>query len=188
MHGLFKALILSTTLMLSATAWATETPTPETGDDSTIETNAFGYPENNVVAVIETANSEQNTETLLKPDCQDRLLIEQTQNYLRSYFMDASPNIADRRQNKLALKNIDNFTELSQDDVNINTHRVVAARLVELKINQHVKDAQIKICQSNNPILQSRVYLVMYDENNQVRVEIVNLHKGQNPSFLFEVK
>ena len=49
-------------------------------------------------------------------------------------------------------------------------------------------DENIKICQSDNPVLDDKLYLVIYDDLGKIRVDIVNFADTKIPSFIFNTK
>ncbi len=173
-------LILIASCFLSHTVLAQGT-TPETDE----ETNAFGYPDKSLVAIIENTSTKSANKINAKPDCANKQLMQTAQDSLKAFLNIPSRTITNKRRHDLVLKNIANFTDLPIKDININLHRSVAARLVELKINKHLTDDNIKICQSDNPILSTKIYLVIYDKEDDVVVEIINFQKELKPSFIW---
>lgn len=152
------------------------------------ETNAYGYADKELITVIENRLSKNIIDTLEKPECNDRNLINQAQEALRPYTNEKALSIVEKRKVKLVLKNVDNFETLDIADVSPKKHRIVASRLIELKINNHLSDENIKICQSDNPVLDDKLYLVIYDDLGKIRVDIVNFADTKIPSFIFNTK
>jgi hypothetical protein len=62
---------------------------------------------------------------------------------------------------------------------------VLKARMVELKINNRIDDSNIKLCQSDNPVLKNKLFVLMYDDNSNVKVELLNLNTEEIPTFYF---
>lgn len=149
------------------------------------ETNAYGYADKELIAVIKNKLSRNIVDTLKKPECNDKNLITQAQEALRPYTNEKALSTVEKRKVKLVLKNVDNFEVLDITDVSPKKHRIVASRLIELKINNRLSDENIKICQSDNPVLDDKLYLVMYDDLGNIRVDIVNFTNTKVPSFIF---
>ncbi len=179
------ALVLS--LFLCSLALAQEAGAPvDDEDEEEVETNAFGYPDKNLVKVIEAGAEVQMTAVQEKPACDDRRLVVQAQEVLKPYVDVDVYTIADKRKMHLVLKNVDNFTVLNDEDISLAKNRLLAARAVELKVNNALNDNNITVCQSDNPILGYKLYLMMYDDPQGVRVDVLNFSTRQTPSFIFQ--
>ena len=150
-----------------------------------VELNAFGYPDKNFVAIIEAKHSASGVKVLEKPDCGDKALAEAVQKNAKPYINKGGSTIYDKRRNFLITKNIDNFSDLSIDEAQNMKDKILKARLVELKINNRIGNENIKLCQSNNPILNDKLFILMYDNNNNVMIELLNLKKVKVPEFYF---
>lgn len=154
-------------------------------DDDIMETNAFGYPDKNLVTIIENTTTDEGAHINPKPDCHNAKLVSEAQAVLQPYIDTNAQTISDKRKIKLVLKNIDNFTPLDIKQVGIEQNPIVAARMIELKINNRLSEQNIKICQSDNPVLSAKIYLIMYDDGDNVKVEILNFANKTIPSFIF---
>jgi DNA gyrase/topoisomerase IV subunit B len=86
-------------------------------------------------------------------------------------------NPANRKLVKVTLENIEDAMEMD--------NRVIKARITELKINNKLQNQNIKICQSENPILKNKLFILMYDDGDNVKAEILNLSTSKTPSFHF---
>ena len=64
-------------------------------------------------------------------------------------------------------------------------NKIIKARLVELKVNKRLSDKNFKICQSNNKVLRDKLYILMYDDNDNVIIELLNLAVNGIPAFYF---
>ena len=149
------------------------------------ETNAFGYPDKSLVRVIENNFASKGAPVNPKPECSDPRLAEQARKAIEPYIVMQNRTIVDRRRTQLILKNTDNFIPLEIADVSPQNHRRLAGRLVELKINNHLANDNFKVCQSDNPILKTKIYLLMYDNDKQVKTEIINFSDKNIPQFVF---
>lgn len=150
------------------------------------EVNAFGYPDKSLVKVIEARELKTTDEGLPKPECSDPKLAEQTRNVLKPYLNFEASTAAEKRRVSLIFKNIDHFLPLEMSELSPTSHREALGRVTELKINNHLSAAAIRICQSDNPLLKAKVYLVLYDEGDHVMVDVLNFNPTSIPSFIFK--
>lgn len=179
MKKYLTALVLA--LILCSPALAQESDDTE----EAVETNAFGYPDKSLVKVIEGVDVKGHAKINPKPDCDNPKLAAAAQETLRPLIHSAYQSIADKRRTQLVLKNTDNFTPLPLSELTPANHRRAAGRVLELKINGHLGEENIMVCQSDNPILSAKLYLVIYDDGDDVRVDIVNFNTKNIPSFIF---
>lgn len=149
------------------------------------ETNAFGYPDKSLVKVIENDFSSKGAPVNPKPECDNRRLTDLARKTLEPYIAAQNRTIVERRRTQLILKNTDNFIPLDIAEVSPQNHRRLAGRLIELKINSHLSNDNFRVCQSDNPILNAKIYLLMYDDGGQVKTEIINFSDKNIPQFVF---
>ena len=156
-------------------------------EDTEQQENAFGFPDKSVVKVIEqSANNFQDLQPVAPfPTCDDIKLQQQAQQELEKYVDDGNSSIIAQRKQKLLVKGLNGFSKLSHDKINATSHAIVAARLIELKINENLSDANIQVCHAHNNALKENVYLILYHQNQQTMVDIVNFKKGI-PGFIFQ--
>ena len=172
-------------LFVSSPAMTQETDT--TTNEEEEELNAFGYPDKSLVKIIENNDVEESVRTHDLPECDNEALLAQVRQTIEPFIHFEGSTIHSRRKTVLTLKNVDNFVILPPEDINATHHAAAAARLIELRINNHLSTADIEICQSDNPILGSKIYLALYPtQNGQTQVEILNFLKDTNPSFIFK--
>ena len=150
-----------------------------------VELNAFGFPDKSFVTLIENKQIDSQIAITPKPECSDKNLIKKVRETAKPYVESTAATIVNKRRNILITKNIDNFSDLSIDETNSMENRILKARLVELKINNKLDNRNFKLCQSDNPILKDKLYILMYDNNNNVAVELLNLAVDDVPTFLF---
>lgn len=177
-----KKLLLAALLSLSINQFAMAQDTTSNTEE---ETNAFGFPDKSIVAVIENSDLENANQVNDKPDCNNPQMMQLAKDTLKSFINIPSQTITNKRRHDLILKNVANFEELKIADIDLKLNRAVAARLVELKINNHISDSNIKICQSDNLILSTNLYLIIYDKGDDVIVDIVNFQRDLKPSFVW---
>lgn len=170
--------VVAVMLLATLTARAQETEKDE-------ELNAFGYPDKSFVAMIEANQNNREVKVNPKPSCDDATLAKMAQAAIRPYVAEAQQTIYKKRRSALILKNIDSFVELEAESILPEDHPKAAGRIVELKINNRLDDENIKVCQSKNPELEAKLYLVLYDDNDDVRVDVVNFSDKEVPSFIY---
>lgn len=175
-----------TALVLALVLW-TPALAQESGDkDEAVETNAFGYPDKSLVKIIENSDVRGYAPVNPKPECNVPELAAAAREALRPFIHSDNQSIADKRNNRLILKNTDNFTLLPLSEITPAQYRRVAGRILELKINNNLGDENIKVCQSDNPVLSAKLYLIIYDDGNDVKVDIINFSAKNIPSFIFD--
>lgn len=154
-----------------------------------VELNAFGYPDKSFVMTIENNQAKHNITPQEKPACNNKKLNNEAREVAKPFVDSNAVTIVNKRRNILITKNIDNFEDMSIDEAYNIKNRIIKARMTELKINKKLSNANFKICQSNNKILRDRLYLLMYDDdNNKVKVELLNLAIDEIPAFYFNDK
>ena len=182
-----KLFLFALLLPLFAFAPVMAQETDETSAEGQEELNAFGYPDKSLVTIIENHNVEDTVRTHDLPECDNEALLTQVRQTIEPFIHFEGSTIHSRRKTVLTLKNIDNFVILPPEDIDAKNHAAAAARVIELKINNHLSASDIEICQSDNPILGSKIYLALYPtEGSQTQVEILNFLKDKIPSFIFQ--
>lgn len=155
-------------------------------EEDSIELNAFGYPDKELVTIIENDNtSHASGQRDDMPDCNDPQLLEQIKDVLIPYISQEDKSIRNRRHTRLVMKNIKNFTEINSAEIDIKKDVMAADRLVEVKINFKKRNEDIKICKSDNKVLNIELYLMMYYIDKNLIVELVNL-TTENPKLVFQ--
>ncbi len=147
--------------------------------------NAFGFPDKNVIKIIENKINNKPAKILEKPECSDKILAKMARDAAEPFINIPSISIFNKRRNLLITKNIDNFTDLSIGDIPNMQNKIILARMTELKINNNLRNENFKICQSDNPILNDKLFVLMYDNNDNIKVELLNLAIENIPSFYF---
>lgn len=158
---------------------------PDEEDYEEVEVNAFGFPDKSFVKLIENKPIESQVSVKDKPACDDEILSEKAKKIVEPFVKTSSNTILNKRRNILITKNVDNFSDLSIEDATKLKNKVVMARMVELKINKKLDNRNFKICQSDNKILKDKLFILMYDDNDNIKVEVLNLAIDEIPSFNF---
>ncbi len=148
--------------------------------------NSFGYPDQNVVMVIEAnEKADSEGESVNMPDCNNPDLLAQLKELLLPYLDKGWNNIRERRKIDLTMKNIRNFETLNLSEIDVKKDTVVADRVMELKINQKKRASDIKICKVDSKVIGLPVYTLMYYEGENLTVEVLNFTAKNNPKFVF---
>lgn len=110
------------------------------------------------------------------PVCADASLIEQARLAIKKNQSGKvqTADIYDRRSRILALKNLHAFEELEVEGFSPRRNYTVADRLITLKINQHLNDADFRLCVSSNPLQKNQVYLLIYPQGQDIVAEVLN--------------
>lgn len=156
-------------------------------EDLNEEVNAFGYPDKSLVAVIEAEESENaigKAEDI--PDCNDEKLIARLQQELLPLLDKGGDTIREKRKVDLTLKNIRNFTQLETANIDSDKDTIAADRIIELKVNQKLRNNDIKVCKADSKVIGLPIYVVMYYEQNILQAEVLNFTNKENPKFVFE--
>lgn len=163
-----RCLAVVTALVLwSNCAAAQDAAAPE------VRYNTFGVPEQ-VVREIASAEAERPAAAPAL-DCNDAGLLAQVRGKIDSLQPQAAgENVVERRRRLLSLKHIGKFRPLSVADFVPRDNYRVANRMIYVKINEGLKDSDLRLCVSDNPVLDRKVYLLMYRLKDEIRVEIIN--------------
>ncbi len=181
-----KWLLLSLVLGLLCYPFALSAQEDSTDVENEEELNAFGYPDKELVTVIESNETTPiKGESANMPNCNDPKLLEQLKASLVPYLNESDKTIRNQRKSKILLKNIRNFTELNPSEVNPKDDTPAANRLIEIKINHRKNNEDVKICKISNQAVGLNFYMIMYYIEDKLAVELVNF-SGNNPSFVFE--
>ena len=154
-----------------------------------IETNAFGYPLNKPIMVIDNTadapakNLSQNT----LPECSDPRLVDAIRQNITPVVTQSNPNIIEERNTALLLKNVANFKEVAATELSPQKYRAAAARVVELKINNHLTNDEIRVCLSQSPEIKDDIYAVIYRQQEGVLVTVLTNSKKLS-DFVFSNK
>ncbi len=164
MRSLF---VVAALFLWSGCAAAQEAAAPE------VQYNAFGVPEQ-VVKEIAAAEAEHPA-VVPAFDCNNAELLKQVRDKIDSLQSQTSEeNVVERRRRLLSLKYVENFRPLSVEDFVPRDNYRVANRMIYVKINEGLKDSDLRLCVSDNPILDRKVYLLMYRLKDEIRVDIIN--------------
>lgn len=145
----------------------------DSGSAPAAEYNTFGVP-NQVLREITAPNRPENL-TPPDVDCNDAGLLQQVRDKISELQKAADDeNVVERRARLLALKHIGSFAEQNPAEFQPKDNYRVANRIIAVKINRHLKDGELKLCVSGNPVLDRKIYMLIYRFEGSVYVEIIN--------------
>ena len=109
------------------------------------------------------------------PLCSDGQLTEQVIAKILKHFED-NPQLSmiERRHRQLLLRNLQSFAEIPVAKFNRAENRQVADKLLMINVNNGLDDANIRLCRSAADGRLTPVYLLLYPENHQTIVDILN--------------
>ncbi len=146
----------------------------------------FGVPEQ-TLKVIEPAAQENAEETKAFPDCNDNLLVLEVRRVLAADTEGIKEeSIVERRARLLALKNTENFRSIEVSSFRPEDNYELANILISAKINEGQTNESFRICVSDNPTLKRRIFLLLQEQSDDVKVYIVNYRPGKVTSFIFK--
>ncbi len=143
-----------------------------------VETNAFGYPMSEPIKLIDNTPATSDIESVKNntlPDCNDPELLAAIARQLSPIVSHNDPNIIEKRNADLLLKNIASFDEVDISELSPRKHRLAAARVVELKINNRIPETDIRVCKSNSPEIKDAIYAVVYNLQKQTLVALISV-------------
>lgn len=156
-------------VLWTGVSWAQEAA----GAAPAMEYDTFGVPKQ----VLREITAPNRPEALTSPDvdCNDAGLLQQVKDKISELQKAADDeNVVERRARLLALKHIGSFAEQNPAEFQPKDNYRVANRIIAVKINGHLKDEELKLCVGGNPVLERKVYLLMYRINGAVYVDIIN--------------
>ncbi len=170
--------------VLSVLFWTSNSFTAEEKQE---ELNVFGYPDKTVVKIIERKDEVVANDVVL-PNCDDEKLIAQVKEDIKPYLKNEENIVINKRKNKLIIKNLANFSEVTEDSLKLNENKAAVAGVVETKINKNLGHKKLRICKSDNPIMKTDLYLLIYEHDGKINIDVVNFIPNQTPSFKFKDK
>lgn len=113
------------------------------------------------------------------PLCSDGRLTEQVIAKILKQFEDnPQPSMVERRHRQLLLRNLKSFAEIPAAGFNRAESRSVADKLLMVKVNNGLNDGEVRLCRSASGSRLTPVYLLLYPENHQTIVDILNFLPG----------
>ncbi len=105
------------------------------------------------------------------PSCEDAKILEKVIAKIKDYQAQKPVNnIIEKRQRILILKKLQNFSQVEISPYKNGAYFYVADEVLKTKINKQVAEKDMRLCIDNNESL----FLLIYPENGDYRVEILN--------------
>ncbi len=149
-----------------------------------------GLEEDNVVEELdlsqtpETGTYVEKIPTVKLPDCNNDVLIALVSAKVAEYYMShPAENILEKRRQALLLKNLRAFDEVAPAGFTSKQNYNVANHLLMTKINLGLDDNEVKLCKNAGYGNASDIYLLIYPQNFQAKVSILNLTQNQQEDF-----
>ena len=121
--------------------------------------------------VIFAPKAEQGGVDERLPACNDKEMINAVTAHIQEYQEgNPSNSIVGRRKQKLIVKNLRDFEDVSIADFDRKSNYSVAKELVMAKVNYHLEEKDMRLCSNTG----SDIYLLMYPEGSGARVQIIN--------------
>lgn len=122
------------------------------------------------------------------PDCNDKLLAELVLGKIADYQQEhEASNLLEKRRQTLLLKNLNKFTEIPVVGFTSRQNFTVANNLLMTKINNGLDDQEIRLCKNQGLGNAGEIYLLIYPDINQIRVNILNFAQTSNAENAFFV-
>lgn len=128
------------------------------------------------------------------PSCDDEQLQKETSKYINDYF-NLTPNEGTlfRRRRYFILHNLDKFKEENIANYKTDETSPVSDIIAATKVNKGIAEENLRLCKNiAKDKYAGRIYLLIYPEQNGVRVRVINLVDRQRiddeASFFYENK
>lgn len=180
-------LIISTDLRAAGEAPAESNSSPT---EEVSRLNLFGMPREPITELDASEEPASESAALSKaPACDSPLLFEQVHREILSYQkQETAANTYERRRNLLTAKNLSGFSERQVEFFTPSENYNVADRVIDLKMNQRLSEADMKLCVGTNRVLNKNIYLLIYPKQEDLLVEIINFKNpapGESSSLSF---
>ena len=176
--------LLSAMSLLSFSAFAQAPAEEQAG--AGVSYDDFGVPEQ-TLKVIEPSVQENTVETKAFPDCNDEVLISEVRRVLAVATEEIKEeSISEKRARLLALKNTENFKPIDVNTFRPEDNYELANILITAKVNEGLTNEDFQICASDNPILKRRIFLLLQEDGDNFKVNIINYRPGKVASFIYK--
>lgn len=114
-------------------------------------------------------------ETIALPSCEDKNLLSLIDAMVNTY-QEQNPvqSLVDKRKYLLVKKDLSVFEPIPVVGFVPKTDYNVANRILMAKINDGLKESDMRLCRSSNRLLERPVYIFMKPYDGKVWVELVN--------------
>lgn len=173
----FAFMLLGTTLCQAET-----TASKEATDNEKQEEVSANISLQQLQSVVSESSFFNEKPAVFHPECDNQRLKEKVLARIEEYYkQNKHTSIVDTRHQVLMLKKLKGFTSVDIKSFKPEDNYNVADRLIDIKINDGVKAADLSLCKSTG---DKEIYLLIYPQNNFYTVEIINF-PGQTDSKKF---
>lgn len=124
------------------------------------------------------------TPKLKLPECNNEVLIKLVEAKVAEFYKsNPADSLLEKRRQALLLKNLRAYTEVSTEGFTSKQNYNVANHLLMTKINEGLDDDEIKLCKNAGLGNASDIYLLIYPQNFQIKISILNLLKNPQEEF-----
>ncbi len=139
--------------------------------------------------IVETITYEVKKEILPMPTCEDKVLLEKTKEFIKSYYSKSNNNsVMARRKKHFILNGINEFTKENIANYKTESTRPVSDIIAELKVNENIIEENMLLCKNTSKNkYASNIYLLAHPYKKGYKVFLLNLdNKVRDVFFEYE--
>lgn len=157
-------LFLVVSLLVSNLSYAQE--------NKTTENNPISISRQQLKEVVSENSFFNEKPAVFHPQCSSPRLLEKVLARIAQYYKEKpTSSIVEQRKQVLMQKKLNGFEAIDINSFEPKTNYAVADRLIDIKINDGVKAADMSLCKSTG---DREIYLLIYPQNNFYTIEIIN--------------
>ncbi|MBE6452818.1 MAG: hypothetical protein E7012_04945 [Alphaproteobacteria bacterium] len=140
----------------------------------------FGIP-TETIKVIESKNiPETQRHSVEFPECNDSSFTSWFSDIVSEQEKKEEESIINKRTRLLAQKYINNFIEQDVSTFSAQENRNLAQIIITTKVNKGYVNSDFKICATDNPILERKVYVLMQRHTDtEIYIWIINYNQNE---------
>lgn len=138
-----------------------------------------------VVAVLSEEERQQELSTdfdyiakeyeMPELSCENPNLTKQVAQFIENHFDNDESSVPGKRNRILLIKNLHNFSQISQENLNKTDNFKAKAALMNLHINENREISKICVSKDNNFDRYDNIYLIIYPYLRYYKVVVTNL-------------
>ncbi len=141
-------------------------------ENKTTENNSISISRQQLKEVVSENSFFNEKPAVFHPQCSSPRLLEKVLARIAQYYKEKPiSSIVEQRKQVLMLKKLNGFEPIDINSFEPKTNYAVADRLIDIKINDGVKAADMSLCKSTG---DREIYLLIYPQNNFYTIEIIN--------------
>lgn len=151
---------------------AETTVSKKTSGEAGQEKSAVNISLQQLQSVVSESSFFNEKPAVFHPQCDSSRLLEKVLARIAQYYTEKpTSSIVEHRKQVLMLKKLKGFEAVDINSFEPKTNYAVADRLIDIKINDGVKAADLSLCKSTG---DREIYLLIYPQNNFYTIEIIN--------------